>query len=198
MVKWFLFVLTRPLLRRSLAHGKLLLLLFFIVVRVGCALYNHLPSLLILPLCPVLPLESSSSEWTGYLRSPSSVSGPNSSGWTTLLGEPNTETESSSFSVNGPLQSLSGEASANQIQEISQIAEAKRRLHNLICAQFVHYCNRGLPQWQHYVSPETELCAQNILSSLEIPDSVSEYEEWHSHLIGNPSTLYPLFREYVV
>ena len=137
---------------------------------------------------PEIPLESSGSEWTWSLEGDSSVGGPNSPGWTTLLEEP---TSSSASSVHG--QSLAPSAGDLPLEQ------AKSRLLLLIGAQYRHYLNRGLPEYLHiYDTANEEYCANIILNQLEMndQDSISDYESMHAHLLAKPDELYELFRYY--
>ncbi|KAK7298958.1 hypothetical protein VNO77_46281 [Canavalia gladiata] len=84
----------------------------------------------------------------------------------------------------------------------NQVAQEKEKLHSLIYHQFRHFYTRGRPKWQLSVPSERRnqldwKCAETILSSLEIPENRSEYQEWQTILSTNPSTLYPQNGEYV-
>ena len=89
-IRVFCFYLSNPKLQQLLSLLKCLIFISF-VVRAGCTLYNHLTSVILLhSLCPVLPLDPSSSGWTSLLGStaqqPSVVppGGPASRGWTSF------------------------------------------------------------------------------------------------------------------
>ena len=126
---------------------------------------------------------------------------PNSPGWTTLWGEQ--RTDSSSSSVNGPFRSISTEASGSSDTGETQVAlqQKKDELQNLIFHQFRHFYSRGRPKWQLSGSSERNLldwkCAETILSSLEIAENISEYQDWINNITTNPTLLYPLFRDYL-
>lgn len=138
--------------------------------------------------------------WSFSFESDSSetVNQPNSPGWTTLLGEQSTD---SSYSVDGPYQSIStaaSDASANP-----EVQAKKIELQRLIYNQFRHFKTRGRPRWQLRFFEEQEQkqldwnCAGIMQESLEITGGAEEYEQWIEVLRRNPQTLYSIFREYL-
>ena len=126
--------------------------------------------------------------------------GENSSGWTSILGQG----DGSVSSVNQPTPTNSSESSepagVNVIPHEMQFQQKKEELHVLVFRQFLHFRDRGKKQWQIDRSEESlELarqCCGYIVRSLEIEDTLAEYDRWLSHLRANPTTLYQLFREY--
>ncbi|KAL4270801.1 hypothetical protein AHAS_AhasUnG0054100 [Arachis hypogaea] len=141
---------------------------------------------------PEIPLESSGSEW---IEGDSSVGGPNSPGWTTLLEEP---TSSSASSVQGPAGSFSPDASDT---DPIQVALLKSKLQTLIAEQFLHFPTKGLPKYMLSVPSEEDIklaweCAGTILGNLEIPDKKSEYQDWLYGLNTSPDLLWTLLKEY--
>ena len=139
------------------------------------------------------------SGWTSILGSGSS--GGNS-GWTSILGQG----DGSASSVNQPTptdytRTGSSEMREDVINSIpDELQRKKTELHNFVFSQFMHYMSRGLKSWQMHTDPEqielSNVCVRDIIDSLEIGDSVSEYERWKSHLRTNPTTLHPLFQDY--
>ena len=126
--------------------------------------------------------------------------GGSNSGWTSILGQG----DGSVSSVNQPTPSNSTHADSPSGAHVDnfiipELLIKKEQLHSIVLQQFLHFEDRGLQSWQINRSAErvelARVCVRDIIKSLEIEDSVNEYDRWLSHLRENPTTLYPLFKD---
>jgi hypothetical protein len=93
----------------------------------------------------------------------------------------------------------SAPTSADQNFDPQELYKKKVELQTLVREQLRHFCERGWPRdLQYYEERDSlyEKAAQNIISSLEIGETLSEHDDWISHLKTHPKTLDGLYRDY--
>jgi len=107
--------------------------------------------------------------------------------------------ESSNTKRTGLFQRITAAFPASLGKSVPNAWQSLVELQTLVREQLRHYCERGCPRYFTYSEERHglyERAAGNIISSLEIGETISEHGDWINHLKTHPNTLDGLYRDY--